>query len=59
MSEIPDTMPNYFPAGGEGGSHADSRKWAQQNIVGRKIKRTAVKSVAATPRKSKTRPKAK
>jgi hypothetical protein len=58
MSEMTEPMTSYFPDGGEGGSRADSRKWAQQNIVGRKLTQVAKKS-AAVSRKSKSRAKSK
>jgi hypothetical protein len=57
MSEATESMAAYFPVEDEGGSRADTRKWAQQNIVGRSIKKAAAKS-AAVSRKAK-RAKAK
>ncbi|HEV7668103.1 MAG TPA: hypothetical protein VGS22_06235 [Thermoanaerobaculia bacterium] len=57
MSEAMEPMSAYFPAGDEGGSRTDSRKWAQQNIVGRQLKRAAAKTTAVS-RKTK-RAKAK
>lgn len=53
MSEITEPA-SYLPVGGEGGSPADSRKWAQQNIAGQKLKRAVAKAAAsASKRKSK------